>query len=185
MYQYECDSCSKVTEFSSGGYKIECTCGEWLKPINKGIYNYICSCCGNEFRSNTSTLSHCSECSSMDIVINYTDAGLTINTDLFREIQSNYQKSILYRYECSCGQHKNLFSQSMNGVMCYCGNFMKLRPNKELLSELKATRKKHKLSQETFAEKFGVSQSFYSEIELGRKPIPSTMVNWLNKNRGK
>lgn len=163
---------------SCSDWTIECECGGTLKePKPTGKYQYVCSECGHTWSSNDDKSKICPECNSLNIVIKYDD----INTEVYREVLSNYNNYNFFQYRCTCGQTKYLYSPNLYNVACPVdGELMKCTPV-DLLDRLRKHRKLHRMSQGELAKKFGLSQSTYSRIEAGDKPIPDNLLPKINK----
>ena len=178
IVEYVCNKCGKESTRSCSGWQIECECGGQLEePKPKGKFHYVCAECGHTWSSDKDKSKVCPECKSLTIVIQYDD----FNMDLYKEILSNYNDYKHYRYQCSCGQSKYLYSPTMYNVICPIdGELMKHVPA-DILDRLKQHRKLHRMNQGELAKIFGLSQPTYARIETGQKKIPDNLFPKINK----
>ncbi|MEG6584184.1 helix-turn-helix domain-containing protein [Dendrosporobacter sp. 1207_IL3150] len=174
MIKYECNSCGKVTEFSSDEWKVECTCGDgWLKPVHavnapKLEYNPKLNQARKEAKAIKSDkywrhIFQCSRCSKTTI-------------------QQNYDKSI----PCTCGGTQLIKITYDNNRIEYDANtgepILDSQTSATIDNPVKSIRKKLNLSQKELADIFNTTQQYISQLENNERPISAEIQEWINNN---
>lgn len=161
-------------------------CGTVLKPVihKEKPYNYVCSECGNNWFGSNDRTKQCSLCGSVNIIISYKEADLEINLKQYEDILRNHNAETKFSYKCNaCGGTKELYSANLHNIVCLCGELMEsMESQQNVIEKLKTYRKNKKLNQKQMADKLGISQNYLSEIELGKKQMPSKIIKFIAKN---
>ena len=141
------------------------------------IYNLICPRCGHEWTSDSAEKS-CPICRYWSIVISYEEDGEPINAQEYATIQNNIWQDLQYDLECEeCGNHAKMYFGKW--VWCHCGGRLVApaditEKGPDIHEQLKTYRDEKRCSQQQMAAKLGISQTYYSMIETGKRGIPNT-----------
>lgn len=146
-------------------------------------YSYICPHCGNTWKSNSYNTNECSICKYWNTICSYTDGDTRINQDEYQQVLTNAENQRKYLMQCAdCNKQEYFYFNQW--LTCDCGGMMQEVVNQEeCIGKLKAYRKNKKLSQEHMAGKFGISRSYYADMEQGKKPLTRGIIHYINKQK--
>ena len=150
-------------------------------------YDYICSNCGSEFTKDNDRTKQCPYCGSVWILVSYYEDGNEINIKEYQAIRANVNTGTKVSIQCPDCSHTKETYGFIKGTFCIeCGGMPLNVAVDNPLDILKRYRKKNKLSQKLMGWKLDdISQSYYSDIESGRRPMTPEILHWISKNIAK
>jgi len=180
----KCRKCGRVSARSKEYLEVaEChACGGHLEPVEPEkdeLFDFACANCGYTWKWYIDKI--CPVCDSLDIMIQYED----INTKPINELQKNIEEGKEFTWVCeSCGKTKELYGNPtiISNVACPngCDDLMVQQINTdELIAKLKEYRGSKRWNQSLMAATLGISQSYYSGIEGGRKEISPKLAKQI------
>jgi len=141
------------------------------------MYEYICPKCGHEWESETGN-DICPACNYWSQFPHYFEDGMEINGEAYKAIRRNVYAGLRYDMKCnSCGKEVRFYYNHNLECSCECpGSGFYTLPQEpyDYPTILKDYRERMKYSQSTVAGMLGISQTYYSMIEKGIKPVDSS-----------
>lgn len=133
----------------------------------------ICPVCGRE----SDNTKQCNYCDYWYLIVSYEEGSNWINKEEYLSVVKNVSNNKKYILVCpECGNKLMAYSDGP-GLTCSCGGFFSL----SVTNKVKAYREAKGWSQKDLGDRFGLSRSYISAIELGRKPTPNNMQKLINK----
>lgn len=146
-------------------------------------YSYICPLCGHHWFSDSYNTNECKSCGYWQTICSYTDGDIPFNQNEYQQVLGNVNTDIKYVLQCvDCGKQASFYFDQW--ITCDCGGMMQQTIDQTgLINKLKEHRKKKKLTQQQMAERFGLSRSYYADMEQGKKPLTKGIIDFINKQR--
>lgn len=146
-------------------------------------YSYICPHCGHQWINDRYNTNECKSCGYWQTICSYADGDTEINKAEYQRVLSNIYSDTKYLLQCvDCGKQTNFYFDQW--ITCDCGGIMQQTVDQaNLISRLKEYRKKKKLTQQQMAEKFGLSRSYYADMEQGKKTLTRGIIDYISKQK--